>query len=133
MESGPNELGAAMLTWRGLAVQADSGQLQIPEGVALQCDKVCADYVLHLELMLEKTKWLVDTDAYGTLPSARLLGAKFKRLADGEEGSAASVIRQHIEVIELMRSVFRRYFVDTEAVDQSVGARIGGIGAALGE
>ncbi|MDV6231128.1 hypothetical protein [Rhodococcus cercidiphylli] len=62
-----------------------------------------------------------------------MLGAKFKRLADGEQGSAAVVIRQHIEVIELMRSVFRRYFVETDAVDQSVGARIGGIGSALGE
>lgn len=133
MESEPNELGAAMLTWRGLASQADSGELRIPEGVAIQCDQVCADYVLHLESMLEKTKWLVDLDAFGTLPSAQLLGKKFKRLADGEEGSAAVVIRQHIEVIELMRSVFRRYFVETEAIDQSVEARIGGIGAGVGE
>ena len=122
-----------MLTWRGLAAQAESKQLEIPEGVAHRCDKACAEYILHLELMLEKTKWLVDTDAFGTLPSAQMLGAKFKRLADGERGSAAAVIRQHIEVVELMRSVFRRYFIETEAVDQSVGARIGGIGTGLGE
>ncbi|WP_256991204.1 hypothetical protein [Rhodococcus sp. 06-235-1A] len=122
-----------MLTWRELATQAESGQLEIPEGVAFQCDKVCADYILHLELMLEKTKWLVDVRAFGTLPSAQQLGAKFKRLADGEERSAAVSIRQHIEVIELMRSVFRRYFVETEEVDRSVGARVSDIGATLGE
>ncbi|MEK8070154.1 hypothetical protein [Rhodococcoides navarretei] len=122
-----------MLTWRALATQAESGQLEIPEGVAFQCDQACAEYILHLELMLEKTKWLVDVDAFGTLPSARQLGRKFKRLADGEERSAAVAIRQHIEVIELMRSVFKRYFVDTEELDRSVGARIGGIGAGLGE
>lgn len=132
MGSGPDELGAAMLTWRALAAQAESGHLEIPEGVASQCDKVCAEYTLHLELMLEKTKWLVDVDAFGTLPSAQQLGRKFKRLADGEERSAAVAIRQNIEVIELMRSVFRRYFVETEEVDQSVAARIGGIGADLG-
>lgn len=132
MGSGPNELGAAMLTWRALAAQAESGHLQIPEGVAFQCDKVCAEYILHLELMLEKTKWLVDVKAFGTLPSAQQLGRKFKRLADGEERSAAVTIRQHIEVIQLMRSVFRRYFVETEEVDRSVGARIGDIGSGLG-
>lgn len=32
-----------------------------------------------------------------------------------------------------MRSVFRRFFVDTEEVDQSVGAQVGELGAALGE
>ncbi|MBM7243206.1 hypothetical protein HQO12_14665 [Rhodococcus fascians] len=133
MGSESNELGVAMLRWQEFASNAESGQLQIPEGVAFQCDRVCAEYVLHLEKMLEKTKWLVDTRAFGTLPSAQMLGAKFKRLADGEERSAAVAIRQHIEVIELMRSVFRRYFVDTEEVDQSVGARVGEIGAALGE
>ncbi len=122
-----------MLTWRALAVQAESGHLEIPKGVAFQCDKVCAEYTLHLELMLEKTKWLVDVDAFGTLPSAQQLGRKFKRLADGEERSAAVAIRQHIEVVQLMRSVFRRYFVETEELDRSVGARIGGVGAGLGE
>ncbi|WP_238325053.1 hypothetical protein [Rhodococcoides fascians] len=107
--------------------------MEIPPGVASQCDQVCAEYIDHLAGMLGKTKFLVDLDAFGTLPSAQQLGRKFKRLADGEERSAAVAIRQHIEVIELMRSVFRRYFVDTEEVDQSVGARVGEIGAALGE
>ncbi|QII02513.1 hypothetical protein BH92_23965 [Rhodococcoides fascians A21d2] len=133
MASGNGNLFESMQYWRDLSERAEAGLMEIPAGVASRCDQVCADYIDHLAGMLGKTKFLVDLDAYGTLPSAQLLGAKFKRLADGEEGSAAAVIRQHIEVIELMRSVFRRYFVDTEAVDQSVGARIGGIGAGLGE
>ncbi|WP_212709798.1 hypothetical protein [Rhodococcus sp. 14-2483-1-1] len=132
MASGSEYLWSATEKWRELSDQAEAGVLEIPEEVASHCDAVCATYLDHLDDMLVKTAYLVDIDAYGTLPSAQLLGAKFKRLADGEQGSAAAVIRQHIEVIELMRSVFRRYFVDTEAVDQSVGARIGGIGAGLG-
>ena len=128
-----NSLAVSMQQWRNLSEQAAAGALEIPEGVAFQCDQACAEYLRHLNGMLQKTEFLVDLDAFGTLPSAQMLGAKFKRLADGEERSAAVAIRQHIEVIESMRSVFRRYFVDTEEVDQSVGARVGEIGAALGE
>ena len=133
MANGSEHLWNAMEKWRELSDQAEAGVLEIPEEVASRCDTVCADYLDHLDDMLAKTAYLVDVDAFGTLPSAQMLGAKFKRLADGERGSAAAVIRQHIEVVELMRSVFRRYFVETEAVDQSVGARIGGIGTGLGE
>ena len=133
MVSANGDLFDSMKYWQDLSERAEAGLMEIPPGVASQCDQVCAEYIDHLAGMLGKTKFLVDLDAFGTLPSARQLGRKFKRLADGEERSAAVAIRQHIEVIELMRSVFRRYFVDTEEVDQSVGARVGEIGAALGE
>ncbi|WP_415973231.1 hypothetical protein [Rhodococcus sp. 077-4] len=133
MGSDSGQLYESMQYWREMSAQAEAGLLEIPESVAAQCDAACADYIAHLEGMVQKTEFLVDLDAFGTLPSAQQLGRKFKRLADGEERSAAVVIRQHIEVIELMRSVFRRYFVETEAVDRSVGARIGDIGAGVGE
>ena len=133
MVSINGDLFDSMKYWQVLSERAEAGLMEIPAGVASQCDQVCAEYIDHLAGMLGKTKFLVDLDAFGTLPSAQQLGRKFKRLADGEERSAAVAIRQHIEVIELMRSVFRRYFVDTEEVDQSVGARVGEIGAALGE
>lgn len=133
MTSGNGDLFESMQYWQNLSERAEAGLMEIPEGVAAQCDRVCAEYIDHLAEMLVKTKFLVDFDAFGTLPSAQQLGRKFKRLADGEERSAAVAIRQHIEVIELMRSVFRRYFVETEELDESVGARIGAIGADLGE
>jgi hypothetical protein len=133
MVSANGDLFDSMKYWQDLSERAEAGLMEIPPGVASQCDQVCAEYIDHLAGMLGKTKFLVDLDAFGTLPSAQQLGRKFKRLADGEERSAAVAIRQHIEVIELMRSVFRRYFVDTEEIDQSVGARVGEIGAALGE
>ena len=132
MGTNVNSLAVSMQQWRNLSEQAAAGALEIPEGVAFQCDQACAEYLRHLNGMLQKTEFLVDIDAFGTLPSARQLGRKFKRLADGEERSAAVAIRQHIEVVQLMRSVFRRYFVETEQVDRSVGARIGDIGSGLG-
>lgn len=129
----PGDLFDSIQYWRHLSDQAEAGVLEIPEDVAAQCDSACGTYIAHLEGMVQQTEFLVDLDAFGTLPSAQQLGRKFKRLADGEERSAAVAIRQHIEVIELMRSVFRRYFVETEELDESVGARIGAIGADLGE
>ncbi|MDI6628072.1 MAG: hypothetical protein QME72_10175 [Rhodococcus sp. (in: high G+C Gram-positive bacteria)] len=132
METNVDSLAASMQQWRNLSEQAAAGALEIPEGVAFECDQACAEYLRHLNGMLQKTEFLVDLNAFGTLPSAQQLGRKFKRLADGEERSAAVTIRQHIEVIQLMRSVFRRYFVETEEVDRSVGARIGDIGSGLG-
>ncbi|MDV8056751.1 MULTISPECIES: hypothetical protein [unclassified Rhodococcus (in: high G+C Gram-positive bacteria)] len=132
METNVDSLAALMQQWRNLSEQAAAGALEIPEGVAFECDQACAEYLRHLNGMLQKTEFLVDLEAFGTLPSAQQLGRKFKRLADGEERSAAVAIRQHIEVVQLMRSVFRRYFVETEQVDRSVGARIGDIGSGLG-
>lgn len=133
MGTNSDSLAASMQQWRILSEQAATGALEIPEDVAFQCDRACVEYLRHLNTMLQRTEFLVDLKAFGTLPSAQQLGRKFKRLADGEERSAAVAIRQHIEVIELMRSVFRRYFVETEELDESVGARIGAIGADLGE
>lgn len=133
MGQNSGDLFDSMQYWRHMSDQAGAGILEIPEDVAAQCDAACVTYIAHLEGMVQKTEFLVDLEAFGTLPSARQLGRKFKRVADGEERSAAVAIRQHIEVIELMRSVFKRYFVDTEELDRSVGARIGGIGAGLGE
>lgn len=133
MESGTNELWTAMQQWRGLSTQAEAGLMEIPEEVAFECDEVCAAYLRHLSEMLFKTKSLVDVEAFGTLPSAQQLGRKFKRLEDGAEGSAAVAIQQHIEVIELMRSVFRRYFVEAEYADQRTAQSISTIAEALAE
>lgn len=121
-----------MQQWRNLSDQAAAGALEIPEGVAFQCDQACAEYLRHLNVMLQMTEFLVDLEAFGTLPSAQQLGRKFKRLADGEERSAAVAIRQHIEVIELMRSVFRRYFDEAEYADQRTSTSITEIAGSLG-
>lgn len=133
MTSGEGDLSGTMQYWTDLLERADAGAMEIPEGVAFQCDKICADYIDHLADMLAKTKFLVDLDAFGTLPSAQQLGRKFKRLADGAEGSAAVAIQQHIEVIELMRSVFRRYFVEAEYADHRTAQSISTIAEALAE
>ena len=128
-----NELASSMQQWRSLSSQAESGKLVIPEGVAFRCDEVCAAYVRHLTEMLAKTKNLVDVEAFGTLDSARQLGAKFERIAYSGDRSLRVVLMQHIEVIELMRSVFRRYFDEAEYTDQRTLTSIGDIAESLGK
>ncbi|MDI9923522.1 MULTISPECIES: hypothetical protein [unclassified Rhodococcus (in: high G+C Gram-positive bacteria)] len=128
-----NELASTMQQWQSLSMQAESGQLEIPEGVAFQCDEVCAAYIRHLKDMVVKTQNLVDVKAFGTLDSARQLGEKFERIAFSGDRSLHVVLMQHIEVIELMRSVFKRYFDEAEYADQRTLLSIGEIAEGLGE
>ncbi|MDV6305233.1 hypothetical protein R3P93_21925 [Rhodococcus cerastii] len=122
-----------MQQWQSLSMQAESGQLEIPEGVAFRCDEVCAAYIRHLKDMVVKTQNLVDVEAFGTLDSARQLGEKFERIAFSGDRSLHVVLMQHIEVIELMRSVFKRYFDEAEYADQRTLKSIGEIAEGLGE
>lgn len=128
-----NELASTMQQWQSLSMQAESGQLEIPEGVAFRCDEVCAAYIRHLKDMVVKTQNLVDVEAFGTLDSARQLGEKFERIAFSGDRSLHVVLMQHIEVIELMRSVFKRYFDEAEYADQRILKSIGEIAEGLGE
>ena len=133
MGSERNELAASMVHWQSLSMLAESGQLEIPEGVAFRCDEVCAAYIRHLKDMVVKTENLVDVKAFGTFDSARQLGAKFERIAYSGDRSLRVVLMQHIEVIELMRSVFRRYFDEAEYTDQRTLTSIGDIAESLGK
>ncbi|MBY4013454.1 hypothetical protein HQP04_17995 [Rhodococcus fascians] len=132
MGSETNELASSMQQWQALSMQADSGQLEIPEGVAFRCDEVCAAYIRHLKDMVVKTQNLVDVRAFGSLDSARQLGEKFERIAYSGDRSLRVVLTQHIEVIELMRSVFKRYFDEAEYADQRTLTSIAEIGERLG-
>ena len=131
MGSQTNELASSMQQWQALSMQAETGQLEIPEGVAFQCDEVCAAYIRHLKYMVVKTQNLVDVKAFGTLDSARQLGEKFERIAYSGDRSLRVVLTQHIEVIELMRSVFKRYFDEAEYADRRTLTSIAEIGERL--
>jgi hypothetical protein len=131
--SETNELASSMQQWQSLSMQAESGQLEIPDGVAFRCDEVCAAYIRHLKDMVVKTQNLVDAKAFGNLDSARQLGEKFERIAFSGDRSLHVVLMQHIEVIELMRSVFKRYFDEAEYADQRTLKSIGEIAGGLGK
>ncbi|MFI8568127.1 hypothetical protein ACIGGF_16375 [Rhodococcus sp. NPDC078407] len=70
------------------------------------------------------TKSLSFPEAFGDLPSAQMLGAKFHRLAVGEEGSARFAIKQQIEIIKTMREFFGHYFASVEATDADTAVSV---------
>ena len=110
-------LNANLAYWRSMCDQAIVGELAVEEDVALACDKACSDYLDKLDKMFEMTVGLSSPEAFGELPSAQMLGAKFHRLAVGEQGSARFAIKQQIEIIKTMREFFRHYFANVDAVD----------------
>lgn len=110
--------------WQDLNAQADAGIITIPADVAKQCDSVCATYIEHLEQMKRDTLGLNTTKSWGDLKSAQDLQSKFVSLATGTDRSLDVILQQHIEVIESMRMLFRRYFDETAGTDDLTSSNI---------
>lgn len=113
-----------LVYWRSLRDQANAGALHVEADVAVACDKACSDYLEELDKMFEMTVGLSSPESFGDLPSAQMLGAKFHRLAVGEEGSARFAIKQQIEIIKTMREFFQHYFASVEAADTDTAATV---------
>ena len=110
--------------WRSLRDQANAGELHVEADVAAGCDRACSDYLEKLDKMFEMTVGLSSPESFGDLPSAQMLGAKFHRLAVGDEGSARFAIKQQIEIIKTMREFFQHYFASVEAADTDTAASV---------
>lgn len=110
--------------WQTLRDRAAEGEFYVEPEIAQQCDNACENYLRDLSRMLEMTTNLSRPEAFGNLPSAQMLGAKFHRLAVAEEGSARFAIKQQIEIIKTMREFFQHYFASVEATDTATAATI---------
>jgi len=110
--------------WEDLNAQADAGTITIPPDVAAKCDAACAAYLVHLAKMQAQATQLTEVKSWGDLKSAQDLQGKFMRLATGTDRSLDIILQQHIDVIESMRMLFRRYFDETEATDDRTSANI---------
>jgi hypothetical protein len=110
--------------WQDLNSQADAGTLTIPPDVAAKCDAVCVAYLAHLNDMRRKAAVLSETKSWGDLPSAQALQSRFARLATGKDTSLDVILQQHIDVIDSMRTLFRRYFEESAEVDSRTAADI---------
>lgn len=98
--------------------------ITIPADVAAKCDAACVTYLEHLDKMKIDAKKLAVVASWGDLPSAQALRDKFLAKATGTDRSLDVILQQHIEVIESMRMLFRRYFDETEATDTQLSANI---------
>ena len=110
--------------WQELNAQADAGTITIPADVAKQCDAACVTYIAHLRQMKRDARGLTEVKDWGDLPSAQALRDKFLRLATGTDRSLDIILQQHIDVIESMRMLFRRYFDETADTDDLTSSNI---------
>ncbi|MDV7990192.1 hypothetical protein [Rhodococcus sp. IEGM 1374] len=110
--------------WQELNAQADAGTITIPPDVARRCDAACVTYLSHLNDMKRKASVLNEAKVWGDLKSAQDLQAKFLSLATGTDRSLDIILQQHIDVIESMRMLFRRYFQQTSDTDERTSANI---------
>ncbi len=110
--------------WQDLNAQAEAGTITIPPDVAAKCDAACAAYLVHLARMQARATQLTEVKSWGDLKSAQDLQAKFLAKATGTDRSLDIILQQHIDVIESMRMLFRRYFDETEATDTQTSANI---------
>ena len=110
--------------WKDLNTQADAGAITIPADVAAKCDAACVAYLEHLDKMMVDAAQLTETKTWGDLKSAQDLQARFDRLATGTDRSLDVILQQHLDIIESMRMLFRRYFDETEATDTQTAANI---------
>lgn len=117
--SDPNmQLGDAKTYWLDMNAQAELGILDIPVDVASRCDAACVVYLDQLATLIDDTRTLVNVKAYGDLESGQQLGNKFARSARGTPTSLDAVLLQHTEVIQSMRTFFRRYFDGVDTADR---------------
>ncbi|WP_032401578.1 hypothetical protein [Rhodococcoides fascians] len=110
--------------WQDLNAQADAGTITIPADVAAKCDAACVTYLAHLQKMQAQATQLGEFQDWGNFKSAQDLQGRFLRLATGTDRSLDIILQQHIDVIESMRMLFRRYFDETEATDTQTSSNI---------
>ncbi|MCZ4517141.1 hypothetical protein O4220_01340 [Rhodococcus ruber] len=110
--------------WQELNAQADAGTITIPPDVAAKCDAACVAYLAHLNDMKRKASVLNETKSWGNFKSAQDLQAKFLAKATGTDRSLDIILQQHIDVIESMRMLFRRYFDETTDTDDLTSSNI---------
>ena len=110
--------------WQDLNARADAGTITIPADAAARCDAACVTYLAHLSKMQADARALTETKSWGDMKSAQDLQARFGRLVTGTDRSLDVILQQHIEVIESMRMLFRRYFDETADTDTRTSANI---------
>lgn len=120
-----------MREFQTLAGEVDAGRLRMNDGAAERCANVCSAYIEGLDKLKLGGRDLVLLEAFGELGSARALGEKFFKLANGGGGSFEDIIQQHIDAAMQMRDVFTKAGAAYKATDQSTSEALGAAGSQL--
>lgn len=103
---------STLTQWETLSVAADLGHLYLDADVARRCDNACIAYIEALNLRIEEASTLAEIHMYGSFKAGRKLSEILSKKAVGDENSMVEVLKSHIQVVEKMQIVFRKFFVD---------------------
>lgn len=113
-------------TWEALAVAADEGDLFLDPEAASASDLACVEYIAKLRARQSDAKGLASAGLWGDFESGKALERIYAEKAVGGENNMVDVLQSHIDVVEQMRTVFRKFFVDTTATDDGNASAFGG-------
>lgn len=112
--------------WQQLAAAVDGGELTMELGTARQCAQRCQVLLDQLDELRNRARALGTVEGFGILPSGVTLAEKFSKKAIGGDYSMVQALTDHIEQVELMRTVFetieRRYAETDQANVSMIGA-----------
>nr|WP_081514138.1 hypothetical protein [Nocardia donostiensis] len=121
-------MGADPQEWRRLLDHANAGELTLDPDVGNGLDKVCTDYLDHLDELLKTALTVREVDGFGPFPSGQALKEKFSQKGSGTPQSIDAILLEHIETVKLIRQVVAKSIANAQAVDESTGQAITNIG-----
>ncbi|WP_067677243.1 hypothetical protein [Nocardia miyunensis] len=110
--------------WRNLLGQANSGELYLDPETGKGLDKVCDDHIQKLNSVLQSIQFVSRITGFGSFNSSQVLEKKFSSLASGGDRALDTVIKQHIDAINITKEVVAKAIANYVALDEEQRAKI---------
>ncbi|MET8649305.1 MULTISPECIES: hypothetical protein [Nocardia] len=105
--------------WQYLAEEAKAGRLYLDQAVARECRDACDRQIRLYEELRDTLTYMTNLGGFGRFDCAdelaKMLGAK----AIGGEGDVDGALREHIEVVALIRDTIQISVDRIDAQDQA--------------
>ncbi|MCC8929045.1 MULTISPECIES: hypothetical protein [Nocardiaceae] len=110
--------------WQSLAIAADQGHLFLNPSAASACYRACDEYIAKLRDHQTKAGQLGKISGWGDFKSGTELRDMFAAKAVGGDDNMVDVLQSHIDVVEQMQVVFKKFFTATDNVDETNAADV---------
>ncbi|WP_084526185.1 hypothetical protein [Nocardia vaccinii] len=116
--------GADPNAWRNLLGRANSGELYLDPETGKGLDRVCDDHIQKLNSVLQSSQFVSRITGFGDFNSSQVLEKKFSALASGDDRALDTVIKQHIDAINITKEVVAKAIANYVALDEDQRAEI---------
>ncbi|WP_330232111.1 hypothetical protein OHA40_06250 [Nocardia sp. NBC_00508] len=112
-------LGEDVSRWRYLADEAKAGRLYLDKSVAQACRDACSRQIDLYDQLRDDLQWVSKVGGFGRFDCADELAKMLGGKAIGGEGDVDSALKEHIEVLTLMRDTIQVSVDRIGAVDET--------------